>query len=182
MTIKSLFTLLFVALLAITTRSQSKTLVTYFSHSGNTKVVAEYIQDMTGADIFRIEPADEYPQDYKTLCDQAKKEINEHYYPNLKNSIESIASYDTIFVGTPNWWNTMAPPVATFLTLYNFDGKVIIPFCTHGGGGKGHIFEDMTNLCPNSEFKEGYSVNGDLVNDCKSDVKKWLKKVTSSDN
>jgi len=116
----------------------NKILIVYFSHSGNTRVVANQIQELTGGDIFEIQPVNAYPTDYQTVVDQAKKEINTSYKPPLKTSVKNFESYDIIMVGSPNWWSTIAPPVAAFLTSYNFEGKTIVPFMTHGGGGMGH--------------------------------------------
>jgi flavodoxin len=154
--------------------AQNKTLVVYYSWSGNTKLIAENVRDVVGADIFRIEPVDAYPKDYRACCDQAKIEINKGYHPKLKAEVENIAQYDTIFIGTPNWWSTMAPPVATFLAENDFAGKTVIPFCTHGGGGKAHIFSDMKKLCPEVKLEKGYACYGSDVSSAKEQVKTWV--------
>ena len=91
-----------------------KILVVYFSHSGNTRTVAQQITRSTGADLFEIQPQEAYPTDYHSVVNQAKKEINTSHRPALKNDVQDFDKYDIIFIGSPNWWSTIAPPVATF--------------------------------------------------------------------
>lgn len=157
-----------------------KVLVVYYSWSEgkNTEAVAKQIQKTTGGDIFEITLVNDYPSDYQACVDQAKKEINEGFKPGLKSKIDNIGSYDIIFVGTPNWWSTMAPPVATFLSEYNLEGKTVIPFCTHGGGREARCFTDMAKLCPKSTFVEtGLVISGNSANSSQNEVDKWLKEI-----
>jgi flavodoxin len=154
-----------------------KILVVYFSHSGNTRVIAEQIKEATGADIFEIQPVKEYPKDYDSVVAQAKKEVNANYKPELKTKVSNIGSYDTIIVGSPNWWGTIAPPVATFLSSYDFEGKIIIPFITHEGSAMGNSVSDIKKLCPKSIILEGLAIRGSYVKDAKNDVLKWLQKI-----
>ena len=95
-----------------------KVLVAYFSHSGNTREVARQISEATGGDLFEIVPATPYPTEYRAVVDQGKKEIEAGVRPALKNPVGDLSQYDVIFVGSPCWWATIAPPVATFLTSY----------------------------------------------------------------
>ena len=148
---------------------------TYFSHSGNTRTVAEQITRSTGADLFEIQPQEAYPTDYHSVVDQAKKEINTNHRPALKNDVQDFDKYDIIFVGSPNWWSTIAPPVATFLERHDFSGKTIVPFMTHGGGRFGHSISDMKKLCPDASFSEGLAIRDSYVNDNRQDVVKWLQ-------
>ena len=157
--------------------TSNKILVAYFSHSGNTRVLAQQIKEATGGDIFEIQPVKAYPSDYQTVVDQAKKEINSNYKPALKTKVNNIAAYNVIFIGSPNWWSTIAPPVATFLSGYNLEGKTIIPFMTHGGGRMGHSVADIKKLCPKSTVLEGFPVSGNAVNRSKSDVTDWLRRI-----
>ena len=116
------------------TLTDKKILVAYFSWGGNTKLIAEKIHTQVGGDIFRIEPVAPYPDDYQeTAYGIAKEQKDKNIHPPIKNT--DVAPYDVIFVGTPAWWYTMAPPVMTFLEQNKFEGKTIIPFITHGGGG-----------------------------------------------
>ncbi|MDP4270124.1 MAG: flavodoxin [Bacteroidota bacterium] len=170
----------FVSMISIhaqTSVSKKKILVAYFSHSGNTRFVANQIKNATGGDIFEIQSVKPYPQDYQTVVDQAKREINSNYKPALKTKISNIRQYDVIFIGSPNWWSTIAPPVATFLSSYNLEGKTIVPFMTHEGTRMGHSVLDIKKLCPKSTVLEGLSIRGGDVGRSRSDVEKWLRKL-----
>jgi len=156
---------------------KKKILVAYFSQTGNTREIANQIRNATGGDIFEILPAEPYTGDYQALVDKAQKEINAKYRPALKTKLEKIASYDVIFVGSPNWWSTIAPPVATFLTGYDLSGKTIAPFVTHGGGGMAQCADDVAALCPNSTVLQGLAVNGIAVKTAQEQVKKWLREI-----
>ncbi len=116
--------------------------------SGNTEVIADMIQKAVGGDRFQIVTVNPYPSDYDTLVDQGKKEQEENYQPALKTKVENIESYDVIFIGSPMWWGTIAPPVRTFLSENDFSGKTIIPFTTHEGSGLGRSVEDIKKLSP----------------------------------
>lgn len=162
---------------AQTSGSPGKILVVYFSHTGNTREIANQIKELTNGDIFEIQPVNAYPIDYQTFVDQAKKEINANFKPELKAKVTNIEQYDVIFVGSPNWWNTIAPPVATFLTSYNFSGKTIVPFMTHGGTRMGHSEADIKALCTNSTILKGLPIRGSNVKDAKPEVTKWLREI-----
>ena len=157
--------------------NQQKILVVYYSWSGNTETVAKEIQKQVKGDIFKIEPVTPYPADYKVCVEQAKKEIKENYKPAVKGKVENINAYDVIFVGTPNWWSTLAPPVVTFLTSYDFSGKTIVPFVTHGGGGKARCAGDMKKLAPKANFRNELAMKGDNVAKSKPEVEKWIKEL-----
>lgn len=124
-----------------------KILVAYYSWSGNTKKVAENIHQKVGGDIFEIQTVQTYPEKYRATTTQAKKEINEGYRPELKTAVDNIDQYDVVFLGSPNWWGTIAPAVSTFLANYNLSGKTIVPFITHGGGGEQNTVKDLTAQC-----------------------------------
>ena len=152
-----------------------KILVVYFSHSGNTREIAKQIQKATGGDIFEIEPVNPYPKDYKTVVDQAKKEISANFKPALKNKIEDIGKYDVIFAGSPNWWSTIAPPVAAFLTSYDLSGKTIAPFFTHGSGPIGRCETDVRKYCPKSTVLKSLYLSGASAKNAQPEVSAWLR-------
>lgn len=154
-----------------------KILVAYYSHGGNTRTVAQQIQKAMGADIFEIEVKNSYPSDYQVLVDQAKKEINNDEKPALKSMPKDLAQYDVIFVGSPNWWSNIAPPVATFLSNGNFSGKTIVPFVTHGGGGMARCESAVQKLCPQAKMLKGLAVNGSSVQNATPQVEKWLREI-----
>ncbi|MDR3182626.1 MAG: hypothetical protein LBT89_06860 [Planctomycetaceae bacterium] len=152
-------------------------LIVYYSWSGNTKKIAEEIQRLTGGDVFQIQPVKPYPKEYNQCTVQAKQEINAGYKPALKESVDNLAGYKTVFVGSPNWWSTIAPPVLTFLTEYDLTGKQVVPFCTHGGGGTARCFSDTAKLAVKSEILDGLSVSGSRAGTSKSEVENWIKKI-----
>lgn len=129
------------------TTPESKVLIAYYSWSGNTKEVAEAIHEKIGGTLFRIETVQTYPEKYSETVEQAKKEIADKYHPELKKQVEDIAQYDVIFLGSPNWWGTIAPAVSTFLATHDLKGKTVIPFITHGSGGVQNTIKDMTAQC-----------------------------------
>lgn len=154
--------------------ASQKVLVVYFSRSGNTEMLASYIKEATGGDLFRIEPVDPYPEPYKEVVDQAKKEIAEGYKPPVKGTVERMNDYNIVFVGSPNWWGTIAPPVASFLAGYDLTGKTIVPFITHEGSRMGRSLSDIRNLCPASTVSEGIALRGGSVAESKGEVLKWV--------
>ena len=157
-------------------QSSKKTLVAFFSHSGNTRVIAEQIKDITGGEIFEIKPVKDYPSAYQAVVDQAKKEITANYKPQLQIEVENFDTYDVFFVGSPNWWSTIAPPVATFLSAYDFKGKTIIPFITHEGSRMGHSVADMKKICPTATIVDEHSFRGSNVRSAQDEVFEWLRK------
>jgi flavodoxin len=167
-----------IALFGIAASAQSKILVAYFSHSGNTEVVAKEIQKQTGADIYEIVPEKAYPTEYKAVVEQAKNEIDKNYRPPLKSKTINLKKYDVIILGSPCWWSTMAPPVITFLSSYNFAGKKIAPFMTHEGSRFGHTLDDIKSLCPNATILDGLTIRGSEVKDSEAQVVKWVKRLS----
>lgn len=109
-------------------------LVVYFSWSGNTESVALEIQNQSGADTFRLVPAEPYTDDYDALLDSAQEEQRNGARPVISGSIENFDSYEVVYLGFPNWWASIPMPIASFLEEYDLEGKTIIPFCSHGGG------------------------------------------------
>ena len=155
--------------------NSKKILIAYFSHSGNTREIAEQIRKNVGGDIFEIRAVTPYPDDYNAVVKQAKQELASGYRPALKTAIENIASYDVIFIGYPNWCGTIPAPVATFLSEGDFSGKAIVPFCTHEGGGVGQSLSDISKLCPKSTILEGIAIRGREVKTAQNEVSGWLR-------
>ena len=154
--------------------TNKKILVAYFSFSGNTKAIAEKIHAQVGGDIFRIETKTPYPSDYdETAYGIAKEQHEKGIKPELKDNGD-VSSYDIIFVGTPAWWYEMAPAVKTFLSKNNFESKIIIPFITHGGGGKYQIKEEIGKFAKGSIVKKPFVVYGKGTSSIDEDIEKWL--------
>lgn len=156
------------------TIENKKILVAYYSYSGNTKEVAEAIHQKVGGDIFEIKTEGTYPAEYRPMTEQVKKELEEGFRPKLTTSVADIAQYDVIFLGSPIWWGTITPQVSSFIESYNLSGKRIIPFVTHGGGGKSRSFDDITKQCKGCNVEQdGWSGYGSL----KIGLDGWLEKV-----
>lgn len=157
--------------------ADGKTLIVYYSKTGNTGAMAAQIQQFAGGDIVEIVPVEAYPEDYSATTKQAKKEIEDGFRPPIKTKIENLAQYETVFVGTPNWWSTIAPPVATFLAEHDLSGKRVVPFVTHGSGGLAKTVEAIKELCPDSIVLEAKALPGGKVKDAKDEVEAWLENL-----
>ncbi len=156
---------------------QNNILVAYFSHSGNTRAIANQIHEGAGGDIFEIVTVKAYPKDYDEVVEQAKKEFREQCRPELKTKAENMESYNVIFVGYPTWCGTIPMPVATFLSAYDFSGKTIVPFCTHEGSGLGRSVTNINELCAQSTILHGLAVRGKDVKKAKNEISKWLNEL-----
>lgn len=154
-----------------------KQIIIYYSWSGNTETVARLIQEKIGAQIFEVNPVKAYSSDYRSCVDQARKEIQTGFMPEIKAVPDNLDSYDIIFIGTPIWWHTMAPPVFTFLKDTDLSGKTIVPFCTHGGGGKGHFTDDVTKLCKNATILDDLVLYGNGGTAAASEIMTWLNRI-----
>lgn len=152
-----------------------KVLVVYFSHSGNTRTIANKISDLTGADVFEIEPVTPYPSDYHATTEQAQREIRAGFRPPIKQGPDNLSDYDVVFVGSPCWWSTIAPPVTTFLSTHDLSGKTVIPFSTHGGSGLARNASDTAKLTPHSKVLDGKAFWGSRAAETESDIKNWLE-------
>ena len=152
----------------------SNILVAYFSWSGNTKTIAEMIAEETGADLFEIVPSVPYTEDYDAVVDQAQEEQSEGARPEIADTVENFDSYDTVFIGYPNWWSDVPMIINTFLESYDFSGKTVIPFCTHGGGGFGNSISSITNGAQGATILEGFATSGSSVDSAQEKVQTWL--------
>lgn len=158
--------------------NEKKILIAYYSlRNGNTRIVAEHIQKSVGGDIFRIETQEPYPSEYKDVTAQAKRELESGYRPALSTTIPNFDEYDIIYIGSPNWWNTIAPAVMTFLENYSFEGKTVVPFITHEGSRLGASVNDIKKLAPKATVLQGLPIRGGSVTDAMPDVQKWLKEI-----
>jgi len=154
----------------------SMILVAYFSHSGNTKEVANQIHKIVNSDIFEIQSVKSYPRDYDAVVKLARQELDSGYKPELKTKIKDIKSYDVAFIGYPNWWGTVPAPVKTFLSEYDLSSKTILPFCTHEGSGLGRSIADISKLYPKSNLLDGVAIRGSEVKTAQNKISAWLQK------
>ncbi|MDE6149991.1 MAG: flavodoxin [Ruminococcus sp.] len=141
---------------------------------GNVEYFAKIIAKETGADIFQIETIQEYPRTHEPLVDQADEERDNGARPELATHIENLDDYDTIFIGFPIWWYDMPMAMNTFFEEYDFSGKIIVPFSSHGGSGFSTSIDDIAEYEPNSEILEGFTVERNEVPDSADDLKAWI--------
>ena len=155
----------------------SQALVVYFSWSGNTENVANSIAAQTGADMFRIVPAEPYVDDYNTLLDIASEEKQNGARPEIADSIEDLGQYDVIYAGFPNWWGDMPMILYSFFDSYDLSGKTVAPFCTSGGSGLSDTVNSIKALEPEAEVLEGLHISGSAASDPDSAVGEWLDRL-----
>ena len=198
----ALAALLLAALLSAYTQAQNtlvkerhmntkKILVAFFSRTGenyavghieqgNTHIVAELIASATGGTIFRIEPATPYPDDYRACTEVAQREKRSKARPALVGDI-AVEEYDVIFLGYPNWWGDLPMPVYTFLERHDWQGKVVIPFCTHEGSGLSDTENRLRTACRGASVLNGLAVRGAVAQNeretARRQVLEWLKRL-----
>lgn len=145
---------------------------------GNTMIVAEMVQEGTGADLFEIAPETPYPDAYDEMLDVATEEQSTDARPVIKDALESIDSYDTIFIGYPIWWGDMPNIVKTFLESYDFSGKTVIPFSTHAGSGFAGTGSTIQSMLPGATVMDGFSISGQTAQNnqdsARETVTDWL--------
>ncbi|GLC80713.1 flavodoxin [Lacrimispora brassicae] len=154
----------------------SKSIVIYFTWSGRTGEMAKTIAALTGAAIQEVLPEMPYAQNYNAVVDQGKKEISAGFHPPIKKLDLDLSQYDIIFIGTPIWWGTMAPPITTFLNENDLGGKTVAPFTSHGGGGKGHSDRDFAKLCSGAKILDMYTAYEGGGRSTEKEISAWIKK------
>lgn len=159
------------------TEQTGKTLVVYFSHTGNTENVANFIHEAVGGDIVKLEPVNAYTDDYNTLLDVAQEEQRSDARPEIATKIDNIDEYSTIFLGYPNWWGDMPMIIYSFLDEYDLSGKTIAPFVTSGGSGLSGTPRTIQNEEPNATVTDGLSVSGSSSGNSQNQVNEWLSEI-----
>lgn len=155
-------------------QSSGKTLVVYFSESGNTRNMANIIGELTGAEVVEIEMQHPYSDNYSTLLDEAEQDLIANARPALRTQIRNMEEYDTILIGYPNWYAILPMPVFTFLESYNFGGKRIIPFCSHGNGMLGETVANICKACPEADVREALSITYSGGSSLRTEIRNWL--------
>lgn len=150
------------------------TLIAYFSWSGNTEKMAQTIQEEIGGDLFQIEPAVPYTDDYDALLDIAQQEQADNARPELAAQVENWDSYEAVFVGFPNWWSDAPMAVYTFLESYDFSGKTLIPFNTSASGGFGRNLSGIEESAAGADILEGLALTEEELENVQSEVSGWL--------
>ena len=164
-----------------------KSLIIYFSRAdenyfagemryvdkGNTEVIAEYIKDIVGADMFKVEPLNAYPADYMECIEEAKVRTKEHNAP-IKENVPDISDYEVIYVGSPIYWGGMPEELFTALKGLDYSGKIIRPFTTHEGSGLSGVPKQLKGICVGAEVLDGLAIVGSQVNNSKKKVEEWI--------
>ncbi len=176
-------------------KKTSDILVVYFSRTGeqynvgvidkgNTAIVAEFIADRTGADLWEVLPVDDhYPMTYSELTDVAKKEQKDDARPQYKGEVPDLSSYSTIFIGAPVWWGDWPMIMYTFFenNLDGLAGKTLIPFSTHEGSGLSGFDKKLSKACPDATVKDGLAIKGQDAQNSQDSVKEkveeWLSEL-----
>ena len=190
-TTRTIITVLLAVLTAGTACGQNKNnmsqkaLIVFFSHAGenysvgninvgNTKIVADYISEITGADQFEIIAEKNYDMPYMDLIKVAQDEAKTGELPAYKGDVD-IAPYDIIFIGGPIWWGTYPQVMFTFFKDHDLSGKTVIPFTTHEGSGLASTVRDVKKVWPKATVKDSFAIYGHEVRSGKAKVEKWLK-------
>jgi len=155
----------------------SKVLVAYFTRTGNTRVIARQIQRALRADLFEIEPADPYPEDYEQTVAQAVRERDSGYRPPLKASVPNIGSYEAVFLGLPIWGETAPSVIRSFLSQHDLAGKTLVPFITHGGYGPGRSMKVVREHAPRASVLTPFVMEADQERRTLTQVSRWLSGV-----
>lgn len=159
-----------------TAAGEGTALIAYFSWSGNTEAVAQEIQAQTGADLFELVPAEPYTDDYNELLDIAQEEQSSDARPAIAETVD-LSSYDTVYLGFPNWWGDMPMILYTFLDEYDLSGKTVAPFNTSGGSGFSGSLDTIAEMEPEAEITEGLSLGDGEAEDCADVVEEWLANI-----
>lgn len=165
-------------------------LVAYFSlageqygvgviEEGNTSIIAKMIAEQTGADLFEIEAVNAYPETYDGLLDVSRQEMSDNARPEIVGTVDNMEDYDIVFVGYPNWWGDMPMIIYNFLESYDFSGKTVIPFCTHGGSGLSDTESTIADIT-GAEMMDGFDIAGEAAQNQRDKageaVTEWLRK------
>lgn len=151
-----------------------KILIAYYSLQGHTREISNMIQRVTGGDIFEIEL--KKPYSLVTSYTIGLMHTRSGYEPSLKKQVLSLEDYDVIFIGSPIWWFTFAPPIMSFLKENNLENKTVVPFCTHAGN-YGDFFEKFKKLCPNSKVMKGSDFHNSKSKDqnaLENEIERWV--------
>ena len=168
------------------TNNMKKSIVIFFSHAGdnyavgnievgNTKIVADYISEIAGADQFEIVTHKYDGMAYNPLIKLAQEEANRGELPPYEGSAPDLSQYDTVFIGGPVWWGTYPQVMFTLFRDINLDGKTVIPFTTHEGSGLASCVSDVKKAFPKAKVAQGFSIYGHEVRTGRAKVEMWLK-------
>lgn len=143
---------------------------------GNTELIAEYIRDAVGADLFELETVREYPADYMECTEAAKQDLRDNARPELKNYLHDISEYENIVIAGPCWWGTYPCAVFTQLEKLDFRGKRVFPVMTHEGSGEAKSRSELKKFCRGAKVGKALAIQGSAVPESAEKVAKWANK------
>lgn len=164
------------AVSALPAQGKSKTLVIYYSWSGNTQKIARIIQEKTGADIYEIVLEKPYPADYNACLDAAKSDQNRNARPAIKGKLPDVSPYGTVILAYPLWWGDVPMHFYTLLEKTDLSGKTVLPVCSNGGGGLARSVGTIKRLAPKATVKAGLSIYRDGGANLEETLSSYLKK------
>lgn len=142
---------------------------------GDVQRLADWVQEGTGGDVFTIQVTEPYPSDWDECLDRANEERAENARPELTAQVENMDDYDTVFIGYPNWWYGAPMAVLSFLEDYDFSGKQVYLFCSHGTGGLANSVEDISDSVSGGEISENvFDVYEEDAASSRDDIMDWL--------
>lgn len=151
-----------------------RALVAVFSYSGTTLTVAERIAEATGADLFRIETTDAWPDDYDAMTAQVQREQDEGYLPPLAAAVQDWDAYDTVYLGHPIWWGQLPHVVRSFLAQHDLAGKTAAPFSTSSSSGNAAALDALRELCPEADVREALHLTRGSLPGALDEVGPWI--------
>lgn len=157
-----------------------KVLVAYFSWGGTTQRMAQQIQDITGADMFRIEPVKPYPTEYTPCTEVAREEKDNNARPAIKGTVENWDDYDVVFIGCPVWWWTTPMIIHTFCESYDFKGKTVVPFCTYASTYRDETLAEIVNSTPDAAHLTGEGLTSGRITP--STIQTWIDLINEEWN
>jgi flavodoxin len=154
---------------------RNRTLVAFFTRTGNTKLIAGTVRRDIGADLFEVQPAVPYPEDYEATVAQAEREKQAGYEPALKELVAQMGDYSTVYLAFPIWGSTAPTVVKSFLSKHDLSGKDLVPLITHGGYGTGDSRAVLHRMAPQARLREAFVIRMDQEREIMSQVTRWLE-------
>lgn len=145
---------------------------------GTTEYIADIIWENVGGDKVLVRTVEPYPASFDAVVDRNHEEAVGRILPSIQNSGINMEQYDVVFIGYPIWNMTIPQAIRTFLSMYDFSGKTVIPFCTHNGYGSGRSYADISDACPESSILEGIAIDASEVLISESDIIAWIERVS----
>lgn len=159
--------------------AQKKVLIAFYSWSGNTRKAAAEIQKAVGGTLFEIKPKVPYPADYSECVAKVRGECHSGFKPEIEALPANLAAYDVLFIGSPNWHSTIAPPVLTFLAAGDWADKTVVPFFTNGGGGMQNCERAVRSACPKANVLSARTAyNSDTQSAVRELEKEYLSAIS----